>query len=169
MEKNRMKQALAALLFASFAAAAGAQPLVSTFPTLSTDGALKVAQVAFADCQKQGYVVAVAVVDRGGAPLALLRDNLAGAHTPNTAIGKAWTAVSFRTNSTDLLAMTEPGKPSAGIRGLPNVVALGGGMMIRAKGVLVGGIGVSGAPSGTLDDDCAKAGIKAIQDSLELD
>lgn len=161
---------LAALLAtAVFAAPTAAEKLTMNYPTLSTAAAIKVAEAALAECQKQGYVVAVAVVDRGGAPLALLRDNLAGPHTPTTAINKAWTAVSFRTNSTELMAMTEPGKPSAGIRDLPNVVSLGGGLMIRAKGALVGGIGVSGAPSGTLDDGCGNAGIKAIQDSLELE
>ena len=48
--------------------------------------------------------MAVAVVDRGGQPLALLRDNLAGSHTRQTAIGKAATAVSFRTDTTELAA-----------------------------------------------------------------
>ena len=75
--------------------AIAAEKLTTAYPTLTTATALKVAEAALHECQKQGYVVGVAVVDRGGAPLALLRDNLAGAHTPNTAIGKAWTAVSF--------------------------------------------------------------------------
>ena len=48
-------------------------------------------------------------------------------------------------------------------------IAVGGGMMIRAKGVLLGGIAVSGAPSGDADDVCAKAGIAAINDALELE
>ena len=157
----------AGALFA--AGATASEKLTTAYPSLTTATALKVAEAALADCQKRGYVVGVAVVDRGGAPLALLRDNLAGAHTPNTAIGKAWTAVSFRTNTTELLAMTEPGKPSAGIRELPNVVVLGGGLQISAKGQLLGAVGVSGAPGGELDDLCGKAGIKAVQDSLELE
>jgi uncharacterized protein GlcG (DUF336 family) len=41
--------------------------------------------------------------------------------------------------------------------------------VIRAKGALVGAIGVSGAPTGDADDTCAKAGIAAIQDALELE
>lgn len=155
---------------AAFGAAAGAtEKMTTAYPSLSTATALKVAEAALAECQKKGYVVGVAVVDRGGAPLALLRDNLAGAHTPSTAIGKAWTAVSFRSNTTELLAMTEPGKPSAGIRELPNVVILGGGLQIMAKGVLLGAIGVSGAPGGDIDDACGKAGIKAVSDNLELE
>ena len=166
--------AIARLLLLTAVASAGTtvsatEKLTTAYPSLSTATALKVAEAALLDCQKKGYVVGVAVVDRGGAPLAMLRDNLAGAHTPTTAVGKAWTAVSFRSNTTELLAMTEPGKPSAGIRNLPNVVVLGGGLQIRAKGVLLGGVGVSGAPGGHLDDDCGNAGIKAVLDSLEME
>jgi uncharacterized protein GlcG (DUF336 family) len=136
---------------------------------LSGVAAQQAAQAALARCQKDGYTVAVAVVDRGGQPLVMLRDPLAGAHTPQTAIGKAATAVSFRTDTTELAATTQAGKASSGIRNLPNVVAVGGGLMIRAKGSIVGGIGVSGAPGGDADDVCAKAGIAAINDAIELE
>ncbi|HEX6002578.1 MAG TPA: heme-binding protein [Burkholderiales bacterium] len=72
----------------------------------------------------------------------MLRDPLAGAHTPQTAINKAVTAVSFRTDTTELAATTQSGKVASGIRQLPNVIAVAGGMMIRAKGSIIGGIGV---------------------------
>lgn len=148
---------------------ASGQKLLTTYTTLTTTAARDAAQAAFNRCQKDGYTVAVAVVDRAGQPLAVLRDNLAGAHTTATAIGKAATAVSFRTDTTELAATTQAGKPSSGIRALPTVVAVGGGLMIRAKGSLVGGIGVSGAPTGDTDDVCAKAGIAAINDAIELE
>jgi uncharacterized protein GlcG (DUF336 family) len=151
------------------AAPAIGQKLLATQTTLTPTAALQAAQAAFARCQKDGATVAVAVVDRGGQPLALLRDNLAGAHTSQTAIGKAATAVSFRTDTTELAATTQPPKAASGIRQLPGVVAVGGGIVIRAKGALVGAIGVSGAPTGDADDTCAKAGIAAIQDALELE
>ena len=159
----------AAALAASVAAPAGAQKMLANYPTLTTSAAQVAAQAALARCQKDGYTVAVAVVDRGGQPLVVLRDNLAGAHTPQTAVGKAATAVSFRTDTTELAATTQAGKAQSGIRQLPNVIAVGGGLMIRAKGSLVGGIGVSGAPGGDADDVCAKAGIAAISDSIELE
>jgi len=161
--------AAAAALAASVTVPAGAQKMLANYPTLTTAAAQAAAQAALARCQKDGYTVAVAVVDRGGQPLAVLRDNLAGAHTPQTAVGKAATAVSFRTDTTELAATTQAGKVQSGVRQLPNVVAIGGGLMIRAKGSLVGGIGVSGAPGGDADDVCAKAGIAAINDSIELE
>jgi uncharacterized protein GlcG (DUF336 family) len=146
-----------------------AQKMLATYPTLTTFAALQAAQAALARCQKDGFTVAAAVVDRGGQPLALLRDNLAGAPTSQTAIGKAATAVSFRIDTSELAATTQAGKAASGIRELPNVVAIGGGLVIRAKGSLVGGIGVSGAPGGDADDACAKAGIAAINDAIELE
>ena len=150
-------------------APAGAQKMLNGYLTLSTTAAREAAQAALARCQKDGFTVAVAVVDRSGQPLVLLRDNLAGAHTTRTAINKAATAVSFRTDTSELEAMTQPGKPSSGIRALPDVVAVGGGLMVRAKGSIVGGIGVSGAPGGEADEACAKAGIAAISDAIELE
>ena len=110
----------------------------------------------------------MAVVDRGGVVQVMLRDRFAGPHTPRTAGGKAWTAVSFRTNTAELVELTQPGKPQSGLRQLPDVVILGGGVLIEAGGQLVGAIGVSGAPGGEADDACARAGIAAIQDSLEF-
>jgi uncharacterized protein GlcG (DUF336 family) len=145
------------------------QKLTTTFTTLTTAAALTAAQAALARCDKDGYTAAIAVVDRNGQPLALLRNNLAGAHTSQTAINKASSAVSFRTDTTELAAATQSGRPGSGIRNIPNVVAVGGGMPIRAKGSIVGGIGVSGAPGPDNDDTCAKAGIAAISDALELE
>ena len=146
-----------------------AQKMLASYPTLTTAAALQAAQAALARCQKDGYTVAVAVVDRGGHPLAVLRDNLAGAHTTQTAMNKAATAVSFRTDTTELAALSQAGKPQSGVRQLPNIVAIGGGLVIRAKGSLAGGIGVSGGPGGDADDACAKAGVAAISDAIELE
>ena len=46
-------------------------------------------------------------------------------------------------------------------------MAVGGGLMVLdGEGSLVAGIGVSGAPGGTLDEECAQAGIDAIEDLI---
>ncbi|MFO1415326.1 MAG: heme-binding protein [Burkholderiales bacterium] len=153
----------------ALAAPATAQKMLATTSSLTTTAALTAAQAALAQCQKDGATVAVAVVDRAGTPLALLRDNLAGTHTVRTALDKGWTAVSFRVATGELAEITQAGKPMSGIRALPNVVAAGGGVPIRAKGAIVGGIGVSGAPNGEADEACANAGIKAVSDALELE
>ena len=145
------------------------QKLLSPFPSLTTTAALRAAQAALARCDKDGYTAAIAVVDRGGHALVVLRNGLAGAHTVQTAIDKAWTALSFRTDTLELANVTQSGRSLSGIRELSRVVAIGGGVMVRAKGSLVGAVGVSGAPGGEVDEACAKAGIAAVSDDLELE
>ena len=150
------------------APAALAQSATHNVRVLTPEAAVKATQAALASCRQAGYQVAVAVVDRFGVPHTMVRDRFAGPHTPDTATNKAWTAVSFRTNTTDLARATQAGQPSSGIRHLPRFVGVGGGMLIEAGGSIVGAIGVSGAPTGDADDACAKAGIAAIRDELEL-
>jgi len=158
------------LLLAALPALAQAPATSSTYMVrlLTPETALKAVSAALADCRKRGYQVAVAAVDRAGVTQALLRDRFAGAHTPDTAIGKAWTAVSFRTDTLALAQQTQPGQPSAGVRNLPRVVAIGGGELIEAGGNLLGAIGVSGAPGGDADAACARAGIAAIRDEIDF-
>lgn len=143
------------------------EPLV-TYKLLSPELALDSARAALAECRKRGYQVAVAVVDRFGVTQVMLRDRFAGAHTPATATGKAWTAASFRTGTSDLQAISQPGMPQAGIRHLPGAVVIGGGLVVEAGGSLIGAVGVSGAPGGEADEACAKAGIDAIKDKLDF-
>lgn len=167
-----MGQRIAAIALIA-AAAIGSNPgqaqeaLVSS-KSLSPELALDSAKAALAECRKQGFQVAVAVVDRTGLAQVMLRDRFAGAHTPTTATSKAWTAVSFKTSTLELQGLTKAGMPLSGLRELPGVVALGGGVTIEAGGTLVGGIGVSGAPGGEADEACAKAGIEAIRDKLDF-
>jgi uncharacterized protein GlcG (DUF336 family) len=139
-----------------------------TVKLLTPETALKAAQAALKKCRDSGFQAAVAVVDRMGVTQVLLRDRFAGPHTPDMARAKAYTAVSFRTNTTELAQATQPGRPQSGIRNRPDVAAVGGGLMIEAGGSLLGAIGVSGAPGGKEDDACAAAGIEAIREDIEL-
>jgi uncharacterized protein GlcG (DUF336 family) len=165
MTRNKMFGAVLALSLAC--GAAFAQDATYNIRTLTPETALKAAQAAMKACRDGGYQVAVAVVDRSGLAQVMLRDRYAGAHTPKTAIGKAWTAVSFRSSTAALSEESRPDKPASGMRQLPNVVVLGGGILIEAGGSILGGIGVSGAPLHE-DEKCAKAGFEAIRDALEF-
>jgi uncharacterized protein GlcG (DUF336 family) len=150
------------------AAFANAQPSIVQLPSLTLEAAVKTVTAAMADCRKQGALVAVAVTDRAGNVLAVLRDPLAGMHTVDTATRKAWTALSFRNATSALEKATGPTTANSGIRQLPGVAMIGGGLPIEAAGSLVGAIGISGAPSGELDESCAKVGIEVIRDDLEM-
>ncbi len=135
---------------------------------LSPETALKATLAALDDCRKRGYQVAAAVVDRSGVAQTMLRDRFAGPHTISTAINKGYTAISFRVDTLEFAKQTQYSMPSAGVRAIPNVIAVGGGVLIQAGGTTLGAIGISGAPTGELDDACAKAGIAAIRDDIEL-
>jgi len=162
------KWLLILLLVPLMSAPVRAEEGLVTFKSMNVDLALALARAALTDCQKQGFQVTVAVVDRFGVTQVLLRDRFAGAHTVPTATGKAWTAVSFRTNTSELVTATAPGSPQAGVRNLPGATIIAGGVMVEAAGSLIGGIGVSGAPGGDNDEACAKAGIAAIRDKLDF-
>ncbi len=110
-----MNRLLIALLMAAASAGAQAQAGDPTYALrmLTPDAALKAAQAALAQCRAAGYQAAVAVVDRMGVAQVMLRDRFAGPHTPRMAVDKAWTAVSFRTNTTALMEITKPGMPQS--------------------------------------------------------
>jgi uncharacterized protein GlcG (DUF336 family) len=157
-----------ALALTLLSTAAWADSATFSVSTLTPEAALRAAQAALAKCRAEGFQVTVAVVDRSGITQALLRDRFAAPHTVDTAQRKAQTAINFKMNTAALDREMQPGRPGAGLRHLPHVVAVAGGMVIEGGGSLVGAIGVSGAPGPANDDVCATAGIKAIADDLEF-
>jgi uncharacterized protein GlcG (DUF336 family) len=165
-----MKKLMVALLLASGLAgtARADEEVLVTFKMMTPETALALAQAALQDCRDKGYQVAVAVVDRSGIVQVILRDRYAGVHTVDTARRKAWTAVSFRTDTTVMAENSQAGKEASGVRFVDDAMMIGGGMVIRAAGAIVGGVGVSGAPGGPADDECANAGIEAIQGDLDF-
>ena len=164
---NWIRRGLIGCLLAGLTTAPQAEsPALVSFQSLSPDLAVELAQAVLADCRKQGYQIAVAVVDRSGVPQAMLRDRFAGAHTPDTATRKAWTAASFNTDTLALADMTQAGEPQSGVRGVTHALMIGGGVPIEAAGSLVGAVGVSGAPGGEQDDACARNGLKVIEEKL---
>lgn len=148
--------------------AASAQSATFTVKQFTPETALKAAQAALAQCRKDGHQITVAIVDRAGITQVLLRDRFAGPHTVDVATNKAWSALSFKTNTADIERISRPGQAMSGLRHVPRMTAIGGGLMIEAGGSLLGAIGVSGALGGDADEVCAAAGIKAIAEDLEF-
>ena len=58
------------------------------------------------------------------------------------------------------------GELTPGVRFVEDALIVGGGVPVLAAGSIVGGVGVSGAPGGEADDECAQAGIETISDKL---
>lgn len=159
---------IACALLLGIAPAIAGDDATVTYKSLSPEVALEAAQAAIKKCRDNGFQIAVAVVDRFGQPQVLLRDRFAGLPAADTAINKAYTSLSFRSSTSALSKAIRSGQMDAGLAQLPRVAMLGGGLMIEGAGTLLGGIGVSGAPGGDKDEECAKAGLDAIRDKIDF-
>lgn len=132
---------------------------------LTMETALRIAQGAVEACREKGIQIGVTVVDRGGHPQAVLRDVLAPDLTLTVSEHKAYTAVSFNA-ATSSLEDRFPTPHSVGKT--DKLVMSAGGVPIEAGGVLYGAVGVSGAPSGETDEECASKGLAPVLEDLEM-
>jgi uncharacterized protein GlcG (DUF336 family) len=140
-----------------------AQGLV-TQKNISLAMAQTIAQAALAQCESMGFKVSVAVVDKGGLTIVMLRGDGAGLHTPEGAERKAYTARTFSQPSADFVKRLSDRPDTVGSRQYTRVLALGGGLPIKAGSEVVGAVGVSGSPG--KDDVCSQAGIDKVADQL---
>jgi len=152
--------ALAAAFLAP--AAAFAQDL-PTAPYLPLNMATQAAQAAVAACSAEGHNVSVAIVARSGNTSVLLRADNAGPHTVGSSTGKAFTSASLGSDTAGLAGFIGSNPQNDGLRDMDSrLVIQAGGLPIKIGGALVGGIGVGGAPTGDIDESCARAGLDAI-------
>jgi uncharacterized protein GlcG (DUF336 family) len=142
--------------------------VVYSVKNLTMEAALIIAQESIKSCREKGASVSVAVLDNAGNTQVVLRDRLAGFSTVEGAILKAKTAVNFRSGTQAFTESIYADPKSSGIKFLPGVILLGGGLPIEASGSLLGAVGVAGAPGGEIDEQCAQAGIDAIIEALEF-
>jgi len=160
-----LKKTSAALaISAALSTAALAQGLV-TQKNISLAMAQTIAQAALAQCESMGFKVSVAVVDRGGQTIVMLRGDGAGLHTPEGAERKAYTARTFSQPSADFVKRLSERPDTVGSRQYTRVLALGGGLPIKVGNEVVGAVGISGSPG--KDDVCSQAGIDKVADQLK--
>jgi uncharacterized protein GlcG (DUF336 family) len=169
--KTLSKVALAVLCVVG-SAGAMAQGVVNR-PQLSAALANQLAGDTVAICAQKGYKVWAVVVNLDGVRQALLRGDGAPIHSQDNAYYKAYSAASItlgrNENSTKEVAdrMAKASPSSVPFTQLPNVTYGVGGVTIRAGGQAIGAIGVSGAPGGQFDEDCAREAIAKIQDRIK--
>ena len=154
--------ALAALLVAI--GPATPQGLI-TQRNLSLPMAKTIAEATIAACKAKGFSTAVAVVDRAGQVMVILRDEQATAQQVEMARRKAYTARVFRTSTLEFQKRTSD-PAYAAQRDLPDILALGGGVPIQVGDDVIGGVASSGANQEN-DDACAKAGVAKVADLLK--
>ena len=144
---------------------AAAQGLV-TQRNLSLAMAKTIAEAALAECQGKGFHTAVAVVDRAGQVLVILRDEQGTPQQAEMARRKAFTARMFRTSTLEFQKRTASDPSLLPQRDVADILALGGGVPIQVGDDIVGGVGSSGSNQNT-DDACARAGIAKVADLLK--
>ena len=154
-----------ALMLGIVPAATADQPLTVDIKRLSLDTALRIGQAAIEQCRKEGVQIAVTVIDRGAHEQVVLRDVLAMDITLPISKQKAHTAMAFNSPTSQLEGRF---KGSYSVPKLDGLIVSAGGLPINIGGTIMGGGGVSGAPSGEIDEKCAQAGIDAVRADLEM-
>ncbi|MET8874754.1 heme-binding protein [Nocardia sp. NPDC004604] len=128
---------------------------------LTIAAATEAAQAALAAASQENQRVSVAVVDRDGNTIVLLRGDGAGPQSYESAERKAFTAVSWNAPTSQLAERLDKTPQLAAI---PGTLFLGGGVPVATGGAPIAGIGVAGAPSGDLDEKYARAGVATLGD-----
>ncbi|QTD47203.1 GlcG/HbpS family heme-binding protein [Ottowia testudinis] len=129
---------------------------------ISADAASTAVRAAVAKADELGLRINVAVCDSSGVLAAFLRMPGAFLHSVDIAIDKAYTSAGFGFPTSKWgAALTGDELLRAGLPLRPRLVIFSGGLPIKEGGVVIGGIGVSGA-SAAQDEICAQAGIDAI-------
>ncbi len=126
---------------------------------LTIEAATKAAQATLDAAEKANQRVSVAVVDRNGNTLVTLRGDGAGPQSYESAVKKAFTAVSWNAPTSELVKRLT-NAPT--LKDIPGTLFLAGGAPVATKGAPIAGIGVAGAPSGDLDEKFAQAGVAAL-------
>ena len=142
---------------------ASEDPMMVSTKRMTLPVATGIAQGAIAECTKRGIQIGVTVVDREGIVQVTLRDTIAAQITVPISKGKAYTAANFNAATSAL-----GDRANSPIGRVPGIIMSAGGVPIEVGGSLIGAVGVSGAPTGEVDEECAQAGIDAVMDDLEM-
>jgi len=154
--------AFAATLFGS--AVYAQQPAASSPPApppygppITIEQAKKVAAAALAEAKKTPYEYTFAIVNPSGNLVYFEKTDDVLTAAINIAIGKAQTSATLKRPSKALFDQMENGHPYVATL-YPGIVAAAGGVPVIVDGKIVGAIGVSGSPTGLIDEKAALAG-----------
>ena len=144
----------------AFAAAAAAQDRRPGYgPAVNVTTAKKIAAGAIAECQKNGWNVAVAVVDPHGTLVYYEKMEDTQFASADIAIGKARAAATYRRPTRVFADTINKGGPATAT--LPGVIGSPGGVPLIADGKVIGAVGASGV-TGDQDEQCSMAGAKSM-------
>ncbi|MEB7587819.1 heme-binding protein [Serratia rubidaea] len=127
----------------------------------------KLAQGAIQACSANNYQVAVTVVDRAGVVKAVQRMDNAGPHTVEASGMKAYTALTTRNSTENVMKSAQSNAGAENLRDIPGFLLLAGGVPVKVGEQTIGAIGVGGAPGGHLDQQCAQAALENVKAELQ--
>jgi len=132
---------------------------------LTREGATKVMEATLEEAKAKGRNISVAVVDDGGHLVVFSRMDKAGLTTIQVAMSKARCAAFTRHPSGKKSAAGNERSDHHALAitlaaGIENMVTMEGGVPIKVKGQVVGGVAVSGA--GHSDGEIAKVGAAVL-------
>lgn len=133
---------------------------------VGTDLARDIVDIAVRKCADDGYSVSAVVVDRNGDIMASLRGDVASRFTLEIAAAKARAVILSGVRSTELRESRGDIRPE--LNHLDGILVMSGGHAIESGGYRIGAVGVSGAPSGDLDEACSQAALEELFDRLEF-
>lgn len=146
------------------APAATSASAVAQTRVLTADAAMKAADAAQKEAAKQHQRVAIVIVDRSGDLKLVVKGDGAGPQTVESAKRKAYTAVAWGQPTSKLTQNATGNAPS--VKDIPGTLFLAGGVPVASGGSPIAGIGVGGAPQGSIDESIAQAGLNAIANQL---
>ncbi|MCP4487996.1 MAG: heme-binding protein [Gammaproteobacteria bacterium] len=153
---------LALMIFTPYTVADDDSPYLP-IKRMTMETANAIALAAVLECRNQGVQATATVVDKNGIVQAVVRDTLAPPVSITVSRSKAYTAANFSVATSGLERQA-----SSALANVPGLMMGAGGVLIEAGGTIYGAVGVSGAPSGETDEACAKAGVDAVIDDLEM-
>jgi uncharacterized protein GlcG (DUF336 family) len=157
----------AAIALPAMAQTAAPRAPAPPVPSPSAALSLEAAQTAVATCKASGYTVAATVLDSAGVIRTLIAADGAAARPVDSSTHKANAALKFKDSSANLQKKAEADPAfAASIAADPSLAARAGAELLLSKGMIIGAIGVGGAPGGEKDDACALAGLAKIKDRL---
>lgn len=130
--------------------------------SISLESAKKVAAPALAEARKNGWNMAVAIVDTGGTLVYYEKMDNTQIGSAKVAVDKARSAVLFKRPTKAFQDALAAGGVGLRLLRIEGALPAEGGIPLVVEGKIVGAIGVSGDTS-EHDNQCAKVGAEAIK------
>lgn len=135
---------------------------VKSVDNLTLEGAFELTKLAFESASSLDKKVSIAILDANGIIILLVRGDNVGPHNTEASHKKAYTALSTKTPSFELMQKASADSTAVNLNTLPELLLLGGGVPIWQKGAVIGSLGVSGAGGGLNDHNVAKQAVENL-------